>query len=141
MKALSQYSIRKSFTLLSIILFSTLMFTSCEKVEDEYKSNTTSNTVIEGRTEMVIVNESDWQMIDGKMSAYLPSVFYNADQEYEYLKIYSEESDNSKSEGDYNWVEMPNSKYTFMVEGYEIFVQSIEGTPKNAQFLIAIKVI
>ncbi len=117
------------------------MFTSCEKVEDEYNNTSSSSTVIDGRTEMVLVNDTDWQMMDGKMTAYLPSVFYNENQQYEYVKVYSEESNDSKSQGDYTWVEMPNSKYTFMIEDSKIFVQSKEDNPTAAQFLIAIKVI
>lgn len=139
MKAIIQYSIKKSFTIISVILFSALIFTSCEKVEDDFNSKST--TVIEGRTEMVLIKQSNWQMMDGQMSAFLPSTFYNANEQYEYLKVYSEESNNSANDGNYNWVEMPNSIYTFFVEDSKIIVQTQEENPGDTQFLIAIKVI
>jgi hypothetical protein len=44
----------------------------------------TENVIpIDGKTEMIVINKDDWKVVNDKLEAYLPSAFYDEDNEYD----------------------------------------------------------
>ncbi|RLD46777.1 MAG: hypothetical protein DRI86_02190 [Bacteroidetes bacterium] len=73
------------------------------------------------------------------MEACLKSVFFNSNDEYDYVMVYSKVIDESKNDRNYEWEEMPNSEYTFSIVDYNIIVQKNDTQKERATFLVEVK--
>lgn len=139
MKKIAFY-IKKKNVLLLVLFVSLIAFTACEKADDNTSEIRDSNIPIDCKTEMIIVDSENWVEKNGKMEACLQSMFYNSEDEYDYVRVYSKVIAENKNERDYSWEEMPNSQYSFSLNYYNIIVQKNENNKERATFLVAVKV-
>jgi len=139
MKKIAFYT-KKTNLLLLVLLVSLITFTACEKVDDNKNVSRDNNIPIDSKTEIIIVNNDNWIEKDGKMEACLQSTFYNSNDQYDYVRVYSKVIDASKNERNSDWEEMPNSEYTFRIDDYKIFVQKNKQNKERAYFLVAVKI-
>ncbi len=138
MKKIAFY-LKKKTVLLLVLVVSLISFTACEKVDESADEISNNNTTLNSKTEMIVVDNEQWIEKNGKMEACLKSVFFNSNDEYDYVMVYSKVIDESKNDRNYEWEEMPNSEYTFSIVDYNIIVQKNDTQKERATFLVEVK--
>jgi len=140
MKNFSLNSLKTIIVAISLMLATSVLFSSCQKVENELPQiSQNSNIPTDATTEMMLINDAAWHKVNGVYEACLPSMFYNANDNYEYIKLFSQEINTPKEDGGKEWVEMPNGNYSFRMRDSKIYVQRTENNEAMMQFLIALK--
>jgi len=136
MKYMSLNSLKLFLVSISVVLASAVLLSSCEKETLNNSHSSESIIPLDGKTEMIVIHKDDWKVVSDKFEAHLPSVFYDANKDYDFIRMYYKE-DSPKNTT--KWVEMPNGDFSYRFGESKIFVQNFLDESMRMQFMIVLK--